>query len=289
MPDRPMALADEPLGYPALSSIPSRMNFLVQLDRFRGPLDLLLYLVRKHELEVTEIPLSAVTDQFLEHLSVLEELDVDSVGEFLEVASVLIEIKSRSVLPREPEPVEEAEDEVRDQLVQRLLDYKKYKDAASLLEDGSQQWQQRYHRLADDLPPRTFEPSEQPLQEVQIWDLVSALGRMVRQSQQQPSPTMVYDETPIQVYMQHIHDRLLTEQRFSFSGIFQPGMHKSALIGIFLAALELVRNYQVAIEQDDLHGEIWIAQGPEFQPRLEVTEIHETATVPAAEKPIKPR
>ena len=96
------------------------MNFLVDLDIFRGPLDLLLYLVRKHEVEITEIPIAPITDQFLEYLAVLEQLDVDAVGDFLDVASTLVEIKSRMVLPRSEE-IEDPLEDPRRELVERLL------------------------------------------------------------------------------------------------------------------------------------------------------------------------
>src|SRR5215472_6852788 len=101
------------------------MQFQVDLNSFRGPLDLLLFLVRKHEVEITEIPIAPITDQFLEYLDVLHELKVDDVGEFVELASTLIEIKSRSVLPRNDEVGGPLEDPRKD-LVRRLLEYKEY-------------------------------------------------------------------------------------------------------------------------------------------------------------------
>ncbi len=126
-------------------------DFRVDLSVFRGPLDLLLYLVRKHEVEITDIPIAAITDQYLQYLAVLEQLDVNMVGDFLAVASLLIEIKSQQVLPRSDEVEGELEDP-RQELVRRLLEYKKYRDAASMLEERSRDWQQRYPRLGSDLP-----------------------------------------------------------------------------------------------------------------------------------------
>ena len=112
---------------------------------FRGPLDLLLYLVRKHELDIMDIPVAMVTEQYLSYLEILEELDVDEVGDFIEVASLLIEIKSRMVLPRDEDEQETPlQDDPRDELVARLLEYKKYKDAASILDESGRDWQQRY-------------------------------------------------------------------------------------------------------------------------------------------------
>jgi segregation and condensation protein A len=239
------------------------MDFKVELDVFRGPLDLLLYLVRKHELDVTDLPIALVTEQYIAHLVVLEQLDVNDVGDFLEVASTLVELKSQLVLPRGGEEAE-VFDDPRQQLVERLLEYKKYKDAASMLDDRSRDWQQHYPRLASDLGPRTIDPIEQPIREVELWDLVSAMGRILRESHASAPTAIVYDETPIQVYMRRIHGRLVQDGRLAFSEMFEPGMHKSAIVGIFLAVLELARHHGVRTEQTELHGEIWVVPGEGF-------------------------
>src|SRR5262245_8061357 len=245
------------------------MDFRVQLDIFRGPLDLLLYLVRKHEVEIADLPIALITDQYLAHLEVLQQLDVNEVGDFLELASTLIEIKSQMVLPRGGEEAD-AWDDPRDELVARLLEYKKYKDAASMLEERSRDWQQHYGRLASDLPPRQVDPAGQPIHEVELWDLVSAFGRILRDSNAVQPQAIVYDETPIQVYMLRIHQQLVANQRAAFSDMFEPGMHKSAIVGVFLAVLELVRHHSVVAEQNDMHGEIWIVPGEEFDPEREI-------------------
>src|SRR6185503_148775 len=127
------------------------MPFRVELDIFRGPLDLLLYLVRKHEMDVLDIPIAPIATQYMGYLDVLQVLDVNAVGDFLEMASILAEIKSRLVLPRGGEVEEELEDPRQD-LVRQLLEYKKFKDAASMLEERNRSWQQRFPRLANDLP-----------------------------------------------------------------------------------------------------------------------------------------
>ncbi len=241
------------------------MDFRVDLNVFRGPLDLLLYLVRKHEVEIVDIPIATITDQYLGYLTVLEQLDVGAVGDFLEVASTLIEIKSQQVLPRADEIQDEVEDP-RKELVRRLLEYKKYRDAATVLEERSHDWQRHYPRLSDDLPPRRRDPAEEPIREVEVWDLVSAFGRLMRDTEASKPSNIVYDDTPIRVYMGRIHARLLEKGRLAFGDLFEPGMHKSTLIGIFLACLELVRHGQVRLEQNDLFGEIWLL------PNLECTE-----------------
>jgi segregation and condensation protein A len=253
------------------------MDFHVQLDTFRGPLDLLLFLVRKHELDVRDLPIALITDQYLAHLEVLQQLDVNEVGDFLELASSLIEIKSQLVLPRGGEEAE-TWDDPRDQLVERLLEYKKYKDAASMLDERSRDWQQHYPRLASDVGPREIGPAGQPIREIELWDLVSAMGRILRDSQATSPATIVYDETPIQVYMRQIHRQLASVHRVAFSDLFQPGMHKSAIVGVFLAVLELARHHGVRTEQNELHGEIWIVPGEDFDPSREIVaedDVHD--------------
>ena len=143
------------------------MEFRVDLNIFRGPMDLLLYLVRKHEVEIVDIPIAPITDQFLQYFAVLEQLDVNAVGDFLAMASLLIEIKSQQVLPRADE-VEEPLDDPRQELVRSLLEYKKFRDAASMLEDRSRAWQQHYPRLASDLPAREREPGRGAIREVEL-------------------------------------------------------------------------------------------------------------------------
>jgi segregation and condensation protein A len=169
------------------------MNFRVQLEIFRGPLDLLLYLVRKHELDVIDIRIATVTEQFLEYMSVLAQIDVDFVGEFLDTASQLIEMKSRAALPSEAEVVAELEDP-REELVRRLLAYKQYRDAASMLEERSREWSERLPRAANELPTRHTAPEDQTIQEVELWDLVSAFGRVLKSKHAVAGPESIrYD------------------------------------------------------------------------------------------------
>ena len=244
------------------------MSFNVDLDTYRGPLDLLLYLVRKHEVDIIDIPIASITEQFLDHLEMLEQLDIDSVGDFLEMASTLIEIKSRMVLPHDGEEVE-AWDDPREELVQRLLQYKNYNDAASMLDEQSQAWQQHYPRLSDDLPPRPVQLDEQSIQSVELWDLVSAFGRIIRERNTIQPSTIVYDETPVSVYMMRIHSLLVKNRRVGLWELIEPKMHKSSMIGVFLAILELVRHCDVHTEQKGMYGEIWLLRGENFQESAE--------------------
>jgi segregation and condensation protein A len=239
----------------------SPMNFRVDLDVFRGPLDLLLYLVRKHELDVIDVRIATVTEQYLEHLAILAQIDIDRVGDFLDTASLLIELKSRASLPGEEEVVGELDDP-REELVRRLLEYKQYRDAASMLEERSREWCDRFPRMANELPARQTLPEQQPIQEVELWDLVSAFGRVLKAKHAVSGPESIrYDETPIHVYMQRIDDRLRRDRRVAFTNFFESEVHKSTLVGMFLAVLELVRHQHARAAQQELFGEIWLEPG----------------------------
>ena len=234
------------------------MRFRVQLDMFAGPLDLLLYLVKKHELEVLEIPIARVAEQYLEILAVIEQIDVDGVGDFLEIATQLMEIKSRLMLPRHEEIEEEPIDDPRHDLVARLLEYKKYKEAAGLLEERARDWGLRYQRRVNDLDAGPTDPALQPIHEVELWDLVSAFSRVMKEKNPAKATKIRYDDTPIEVHMARIEERLAAEGRLTFVSLFEAGMHRSRMVGLFLALLELIRHRRAAVEQQELFGEIWV-------------------------------
>ncbi len=244
------------------------MTFRIELELFQGPLDLLLYLVRKHELDVVEIEITAVTEQFLEHVAVLEQIDVDAAGDFLDTASLLIEMKSRAVLPAEEEVEAELEDP-RQELVRRLLEYKRYRDAASMLEERSREWRERFPRSANSLPTRQVLPDQQPIQEVELWDLVSAFGRVLKAKSAAVRPESIrYDETPIHVYMRWIDERLRNDGRVAFTTFFESSVHKSKLVGMFLAVLELVRHQHARAAQETMFEEIWLEPGDKPLPTI---------------------
>ncbi|MBN2216858.1 MAG: segregation/condensation protein A [Pirellulales bacterium] len=248
------------------------MDFRVDLDSFRGPLDLLLYLVRKHELDITDIPIALITEQYLKYLTVLDQLDIGAVGEFLAVAATLIEIKSQQVLPQGDE-IQDAIDDPREELVRRLLEYKRFRDAASILDEQSRGWQQRFPRLGSDLPPRSRDLSEEPIHEVELWDLVNAFGLIIRDTEASKPSSIVYDETPIHVYMAKIHALVLERGHVPLTELVESGMHKSTLIGILLAVLELVSHKFLRVEQNELFGEIWLLPRTDQTQPLDLSDV----------------
>lgn len=234
-------------------------EYRVELGQFGGPLDLLLYLVRRHELDINTISLAKITRDFQDFTAVLEVLDLDMLGDFIVVASTLLEIKSREVLPRPEETVEEEEIvETGSDLIGRLLQYKRYKEAARALDHRASAWLERYPRLSDDRPDEKRDRSIDRIREVELWDLVSALSRVVRLPEVEKETSIRMDETPMSVHQERIRKRLEAQERVPFSDFFEGEKLQSRIVGIFQAILELIRHEQYRAQQPVLYGEIWI-------------------------------
>ena len=233
--------------------------YRVELDVFSGPLDLLLYLVRRNEVAILDLSIARITIEFQKYLTILQFIDLDIAGDFVVMASTLIEVKSRLVLPRAAEEAEpEITEDPRSELIQQLLAYKKFKDAAHSLEKRAAQWQERYPRLTDDRPVQGKNPSADRIKEVELWDLVSALARVVERKVIQEETSIRYDETPISVYVEQIGARVRKEGRVAFTSLFDEASLRSKIIGLFLAVLELLGHHQFHAEQREEFDEIWI-------------------------------
>ncbi|MBN9519906.1 segregation/condensation protein A [bacterium] len=229
--------------------------YTVALDAFHGPLDLLLYLVRKSEVDVLDIPIAAVADQFRDYIQVMQAVDLEVAGDFLVMACTLMEIKSRALLPADAaSPADSDKPDPRAELVRQLLEYRKFKDAAAALEEraGLQGSRVARHELPDATPAAG--PVVKP---VELWDLVSAFARLVRETQA-AGATVAVDDTPQHVYEAQIKDRVAAEGRVRFRDIFTPPHHKARLIGVFLAGLELIRHHGLGLDQPDPEGDIWL-------------------------------
>jgi segregation and condensation protein A len=236
------------------------MDYRVDLPVFRGPLDLLLYLVKRNEVDVCDIPIARVAEQFRAYLDVLQLIDVELAGDFLVMAATLMEIKSKLLLPRTEEAAGE-EDDPRLELVRQLIEYKKFKDAAALLEAQAERQSVRLPRQ-EVAAPAGPDPSRQPLHAVELWDLVSAFGRLMRETLALQPQQIVVDQTPLHVYMDQIEERLAREGRVAFSSLFGPPYGRGRLVGLFLAVLELTRGRRVLAEQPEPFGDIWLTPRP---------------------------
>ncbi len=235
-------------------------DYRVELDLFSGPLDLLLYLVRRSELDILDLQIASITSQFEQYLGVLEFIDLDLVGDFVVMASTLIEIKSREVLPKPEEELEEVpvDDNPRGELIERLLEYKRFKEAANRLQQQADEWQERFPRLSNDRPATGKSKTSDRIKEVELWDLVSALARVLERKVISEEASIRYDDTPISVFVEQIGSRVRAEEKVAFTSLFDETSLRSTIVGMFLAVLELLRHHHFRAEQKESFGEIWI-------------------------------
>src|SRR4051794_17824537 len=231
------------------------MDYRVEVPEFHGPLDLLLHLVKRNEVDVLDIPIAPITEQFKAYLDVLQAIDFDQAGEFVVTLTHLMEIKSRLALPRPPNAAAEEADPRRE-LVQQLLEYKKFKDAAARLESRAAAQQRRLprQRVAEPAGP-AGPPAVRP---VELWDLVSAFGRLMSEAEALAPVPVIADDTPQAVYEGLIRERLAGGARVEFRELFMPPYHRARLVGLFLGLLELIRRGELLLEQPETFGAIWI-------------------------------
>lgn len=232
------------------------MEYRVTLDVFEGPLDLLLYLVKREEVDILDIPIAKIAEQFREYLQVVAFVDVDQAGEFLVMAATLMEIKSRMLLPHEQSEKAELEDP-RSDLVKQLLEYRKYKETAFLLQQRAQERAKLFTRSDPLRQPQAKTPTLRP---AELWDLVAAFTRLMRETQLLAPRTIVVDETPMHVYQTHIRQRLTEHPRSNFRDFFTPPYSRGRLLGLFLAMLELIKTGEITIEQEQHFGTIWLCR-----------------------------
>ena len=236
-------------------------EYRVNLEVFAGPLDLLLHLVRKEEVDIYDIPIARITDQYLRYLDILKSLDIDLAGGFLVMAATLMHIKSAMLLPQSEGDQLQAEDltDPRGELIRQLLEYKKFKDAANLLSSVVDQHKQRHGRPPNALEPlKTSEKNEIDIEQVSVWDLLEAFDSILKATGADRALTDIMDDTPIDLYQIEILHRLQTEGPMTFQRIFESAGNKVVMIGLFLALLELIREKLVWVEQDGSFGNLYL-------------------------------
>ncbi|MEE9404992.1 MAG: segregation/condensation protein A [Algisphaera sp.] len=310
---------------PAAHSSPSTGPYRVQLDAYAGPLDLLLHLVKQHEIDLHDIPIATLTEQYLSHLDAMARpstegtaegkttLDVDRAGEFLVMAATLVEIKSSLLMPRIQAAEDDAQDELgeagdptdpRFELVQQLLAYKRFKDAAMHLEERRTEWEERFPAGARATKPPATSPEddaqdsspvvELDLEDIGVNDLCSAFSRLLDSIGFVGDHQVTYDETPLSLHADDIADRLLRDGKPDGPHATHPGMtlrelfigrkNRSEMIGLFLATLELVRQRRVRVMQPPAGGDIRLVLRPEAD-RNDLENESQTSLKPTSDIP----
>ena len=281
------------------------MEYRVELEVYNGPLDLLLYLIKRDELDIYDVPISRITESYLSYVNMLREmkdqngLDINVAGEFLVMAATLMEIKSATLLPRPPAAAEpdgaSAAQELADprlELVQQLLEYKRLKDSATLLDRKHRDHESRFPRVPARPETSSDEPPPVDLDEVQIWDLLSAFDRLMKEVgiRKPRYHEVLYDDTPIDLHAADIEDRLRRERKLTLRQLILGRTTRSEMIGVFLALLELIREKKILVEQNQVEDELEIVEAPEEHKRTYVhASLHlapeDDAPAPAADPP----
>jgi len=227
----------------------------VKLEMFEGPLDLLLHLIKTHEVDIYDIPIALVTRQYLDYLELMQELNLDVAGEFLVMAATLIHIKSRMLLPRPDPSQEDTEEDPRDALVRRLLEHQKYKAAAELLHERetvrSAQWT-RPDKLVADIAGEAPEPEV----EVDLFSLIAAFRNVLERMKQRPVVRLPTEYITIESRIEALYERLSETEACGFEDLFEDVNTRPGLIVTFLALLEMIRLKLVRVFQSGSFGPI---------------------------------
>lgn len=253
-------------------------DYTVRLEQFQGPLDLLLYLARKAEVDVVDIPIAKIADQYVEHLTGIERIDIDLAGEFLVMAATLMELKSRLLMPVDsgasPDLGEGEDDprrrddeavDLRTELIQQLLAYKEFRDAADALERRRDVWARRFPagKAATDrdalLEAAQRRTDAVDLEDIGLFDLVEAYERVLERVNfdllGSHHVVLEDDDTPIEAHAQELVERLTAANRpMSLREVFE-GHSRGQVVGLFVATLELVRQRRITIDQRAESGE----------------------------------
>lgn len=232
-------------------------EYKIDLDTYNGPLDLLLYLIRREEVDIYDIPIAKITDQYITYLNKLQSIDIGLAGDFLVMASTLMHIKSQMLLPRGEITYEEDGEDPRLELVKQLLEYKRYKEATSTMSRLSEVRSQRFSRPEERLIDEGKEEGEKlNLDEVDVWKLAQFFSGFMKQTLGDVITKIVYDDTPVHVYMDKVLNSLINTYAISLKELLCDNQGKTEIIGFFLALLELVRLKKVKLEQTQDFDEI---------------------------------
>ena len=259
-------------------------GYRVALDAYCGPLDLLLYLIRKSEVDINDIPVAHITEQYQRHIDLMAEINVNVAGEFLVMAATLMEIKSRMLLPREEGLEGEEEEDPRAELVRQLLEYKRYKDLARELGDRAAQQALKFPRPEHTGPEQT--PAEAAedganvaLEGIGLWELVDAFAKVLSETSIGPPKTQLLErERPLHEFRRDLLEFVRGEDRTTFTRVFANCKGRDEMIATFVALLELVRLHQLTLQQADDLGELYVMLASDTPQPAPITPVD---TVPA--------
>lgn len=242
------------------------MTYKLKLEMFEGPLDLLLYLIKKDEVNIYDIPIAQVTEQYLEYIEMMKMLNLDTVGEFLVMAATLIHIKSKMLLPADPSEVQALEEDPREELVRRLLEYKKFKEIADDLKEKESTRQDLFPRMVDEQKTNELkEDAKEVYYEVSLFDLINALTSTLRRMPEETAYEIAQEEYTVDQKIHMILHRLMDRERIVLSELLADSKSRMEVIVTFMSVLELIRLKEILVVQQRLFDEIEIIRNKQHE------------------------
>ena len=237
------------------------MSYKVKLQLFEGPLDLLIYLVKKDHLNIYDIPIAKVTEQYLAYLELMKYLDLNIAGEFLVMAATLMQIKSKMLLPPDPSTVEQEEaSDPREELIKQLLEYERFKEIALELRQRETDQQDVFKRPKTVVPEKGLPAGNQVYFEASIFDLITAFSKALEDTPKELFYDVIKDEFTIEDKIHDILHSLLLKSSLNLTQLFIQAKNKVEIILNFLAILELIRLKEIVAMQKELFGDIEIVR-----------------------------
>jgi segregation and condensation protein A len=231
--------------------------FPVRLVNFEGPLDLLLHLIRRHELSIYDIPITLITRQYIDYIDLMQEMNLDVAGEFLVMAATLIHIKSRMLLPRPDPAQDDPEEDPREALMRRLLEHQKFKAAAELLHERETLRSAQWTRPDGPIAEMVGEAPE-PEIEIDLFSLITAFKNVVERSKARPKVYLPGEQIPIEERIEQLMSRLSETEACGFEDLFEDIQTRAGLVVTFLALLEMIRLKLIRVFQTNVVGPIRI-------------------------------
>jgi segregation and condensation protein A len=258
----------------------------VRLDNFEGPLDLLLHLIKKHEVSIYDIPIALITQQYLDYIDLMQEMNLDVAGEFLVMAATLIHIKSRMLLPRPDPAQEDPEEDPREALMRRLLEHQKFKAAAELLHERETLRSAQWTRADGPIAEIAGEAPE-PEIEVDLFSLISAFRNVVERAKQRPKIYLPGEQMPIEDRIEQLLAKLSETEACGFEDLFSDMQSRAGMIVTFLALLEMIRLKLIRVFQSGGSGGIRVykRERPSDAPTFDRAQAGDTPGTGPAKDP----
>ena len=235
------------------------MNYKIQLEKFEGPLDLLLYLIKKNDLDIYDIPIAQITEQYMEYIEAMQMMNLEIIGDFLVMAATLMQIKSKMLLP--PDPLAQVQEEMdpRDELVRRLEEYQKFKEVAEQLKAKESLRQDLFQRVVDEAKLNELkEDAQEVLFEASLFDLINALNAALKKVPEKKAYEIQQEEYTVENKIHTIVHLLLERSQISLVEMFQKCSGKKEMIVTFIAILELIRLKEIVAVQRRMFEDIMV-------------------------------